>query len=224
MEAKESKDARETKDKESKESKDAKDSRESKQPGKEAEQQQCIPGIQEKEKLLQISEISLWLDTYDDIFSDFDPRPYSQRALSDDFLLEAKKASIDKTSGTVELKFLIPSAARNPSHEQTIKKRLRSHFSNHFNQMKLQMKQTIKEGIVFVVLGILIMFVATSIIMLKETENTLLLNFLIILLEPAGWFLFWEGMNTIIFKSRNVKPDLAFYKKMSRCEVSFISY
>ena len=35
----------------------------------------------EKQKLLEISEISLLLDSYDDIFSDFDQRPYAQRAL-----------------------------------------------------------------------------------------------------------------------------------------------
>ena len=64
-----------------------------------------------KKKLLQLSEISLIIDTYDDIFSDFDPRPYSQRALSDDFLLEARKASKDKVSGTFELNFLVYCAA-----------------------------------------------------------------------------------------------------------------
>ena len=36
----------------------------------------------EKQDLLSKGEISILLDTYDDIFSDFDPRPYSQRALS----------------------------------------------------------------------------------------------------------------------------------------------
>ena len=36
--------------------------------------------------------ISLILESYTDIFSDFDPRPYDQRTLSDDFLLECKKA------------------------------------------------------------------------------------------------------------------------------------
>ena len=53
----------------------------------------------EQTALLKKSEISLSLDNYDDIFSDFDPRPFSQRALSDDFLIEAKKASRDKVSG-----------------------------------------------------------------------------------------------------------------------------
>ena len=36
-----------------------------------------------------VGAVSLWLDTYEDIFSDFDPRPYGQRALSEDFVAEA---------------------------------------------------------------------------------------------------------------------------------------
>jgi hypothetical protein len=30
--------------------------------------------------------ISLWLATYDDLFSDFDPRSFTKRVLSDDFI------------------------------------------------------------------------------------------------------------------------------------------
>ena len=37
-------------------------------------------------------EISFWLDSYDDLFSDFDPRPYAQKGFSEDFLDEAKRA------------------------------------------------------------------------------------------------------------------------------------
>ena len=42
------------------------------------------------------SKMSLILDTYLDIFSSFDPRPYEERSLSDDFLDECKKMVIDK--------------------------------------------------------------------------------------------------------------------------------
>lgn len=72
---------------------------------------------EEKEKLLKLSEICLILDTYDDIFSDFDPRPYDERGLSDDFLSEARKAVKKKPSETIELKFLIPANKRNLSDE-----------------------------------------------------------------------------------------------------------
>src|SRR3989339_701864 len=63
---------------------------------------------EEKQSIRHISQVSMWLDGYDDIFSDFDPRPYSQRSLSDDFLSEAKKVSSGKTGDRLELRFLIP--------------------------------------------------------------------------------------------------------------------
>ena len=67
---------------------------------------------EDKSKLAGMSEISLNLDSYDDIFSDFDPRPYSERAMSQDFLAEAHRASIDKGFGQIELNFLIPKNKR----------------------------------------------------------------------------------------------------------------
>lgn len=176
-----------------------------------------------KHKLLEMSEISLLIDTYDDIFSDFDPRPYSQRSLSDDFLFEAKKASRKTPSDWMELKFLIPENIRNKSHENIIKRRLKEHFSKHFTLLKKEAKNMINEGLFFVALGIVLMLIATS-IMFNQYEKNFFMSFLVVLMEPAGWFLFWEGLRLIIFESKTSKPDLEFYEKMSECEISFWSY
>ena len=56
--------------------------------------------------------VSLWLDTYEDIFSDFDPHPYGQRALSEDFLAEARRAVRDRRDEVPELRFLVPTQIR----------------------------------------------------------------------------------------------------------------
>jgi len=189
----------------------------------EKERQPGASAADREYKLLQMSEISLWLDTYDDIFSDFDPRPYSQRALSGDFLDEAKKASRDKASGTIELKLLIPGKKRSKKDENLVRRRLREHFSRHYVMLRKEKKDTIiREGFSFIALGIILMFIAT-LIMFNE-EKSLLANFLIIILEPGGWFLFWQGLDIVIFKSNSMKPDLEFYRKMSSCEISFYSY
>jgi len=184
--------------------------------------QKTLNQQEKKIELLKESEISLILDTYDDIFSDFDPRAYSQRALSDDFLLEAKKASRDKTSG-IELKFLIPTKQRNLNSENLIKKRLREHFKNHRLSLLKEAKKVKNTGLIFAAIGILIM-IAASYILFKYSETKFLTSFLITLLEPAGWFLFWEGLNLTIFESRRVNPDLTFYEKMTKCEISFTAY
>ena len=44
-----------------------------------------------KHSLLKLAEISILLDSYDSIFYDFDLSPYSERTLSDDWLLEVIK-------------------------------------------------------------------------------------------------------------------------------------
>jgi len=67
------------------------------------------------------------------------------------------------------------------------------------------------------------MFLATFILFRYE-DKSLLINFLVILLEPGGWFLFWEGLGLIVFKTKERFPDLEFYEKMSKVEILFLSY
>lgn len=175
----------------------------------------------ERMRLLQMSEISLWLDTYDDIFSDFDPRPYSQRALSDDFLLEAKKASKEKTSGRIELHFLIPDDKRDVVLENVIRRRLHEHFRKHFTLLEEEFRRIRRIGILTIFIGLSMMMVA-SYISWKRFDN-LLFNLVFILLEPAGWFMTWFGLDQVFYTSNQKKPDLDFYKKMSKCDIGFIS-
>ncbi len=175
-----------------------------------------------KKRLLQLSEISLWLDSYDDIFSDFDSRPYEQRALSDDFLNEARRASRDKASGTIELKLIIPKPKRNRQHENLIKKRLRDHFKKHYEILGAETRNLVRQGTLFIIMGVILMFFSTLILYEYDQKNVIS-DFLIVLLQPAGWFLFWEGLRQIVFDSDN-KPDLRFYEKMAECDIEFTSY
>ena len=77
-------------------------------------------------------EISLRLEHYDDIFSDFDMRPYSKRALSVDFVDEIRRASLDKDHSGIELSISVPENTRSESEESTIKERLAGHFEKHY--------------------------------------------------------------------------------------------
>lgn len=172
----------------------------------------------------QLSHISLWLDGYDDIFSDFDPRPYSQRTLSDDFLSEAKKFSKERTSGVNELKLLVPADKRNTYYESIIKKRIRENFRTQYDLLVKERKGMIREGLIFTVIGLALMIITSFMLFNKHPEKSLFLSFLLILFEPASWFLFWEGLRFVVFESREKKPDLEFYEKMTNCGIYFISY
>ncbi len=177
----------------------------------------------EKKILQHPTAINIFVDGYDDIFSDFDARQYEVRALSDDFLLEAKKASHEKQPTDLELVFFVPSKERNANHEKIIRSRLSKHFKKHFQQLKETRKNVTKKGYALLAVGVIIMFI-TSYILFYNHEKDFFLNFFVVLLEPAGWFLFWEGSNMIFFGSKKETPDLEFYGKMSGCKISFESY
>src|SRR3989344_3570875 len=93
-----------------------------------------------KKEILNESEISIILDTYDDIFSDFDPRAFMVREISDDFIQEAKKAIKQKAPGRIELKFLVPAHQRSFQDEALIKKRIRDHFRIMLHQSTQELK------------------------------------------------------------------------------------
>ncbi len=159
-------------------------------------------------------QISLRLTQYEDIFSDFDVRSYDRRALSGDFLGEIKRAANDKYDNGIELILHIPQDKRDESKEPMIQERLAAHFNKHYLRLKKQKRGIILFGSCMVALGVIAMIVATRILHDGATTN-LWLSFLLTFLEPVSIFLLWEGLDQIIFSSKNVQPELSFYKKMS---------
>jgi hypothetical protein len=166
--------------------------------------------------------ISLKMASYNDIFSSFDPRPYSERALSVDFIEEAKRASIDKPSGEIELRLILDEKDRDADMERIIQKRLKVHFERHAKKIRDQFRAIVRNGTIFTVSGIIIMFLA-SFFLFRYSESNLFIHFLLILFEPAGWFFFWEGLDQVVFESKKKTPELEFYEKMVKSDVIFMS-
>ncbi|MEK6850597.1 MAG: hypothetical protein AABX85_03405 [Nanoarchaeota archaeon] len=183
--------------------------------------------LEEEERtktLLSKAEISILLDNYDDIFSDFDPRPFTHRSLSDDFLIEAKKAVKSAESGrdTFDLSFMIPKNQRNLEHEILIKRRLREHFRRHSLIIQEEINDVKIRGMSMLIAGVLMILIATYLLSI-EIKNYLV-YVLIAILEPGGWFTGWTGLDEIYYTTKQKRPDLEFYQKMTRCEISFHPY
>jgi len=166
-------------------------------------------------------EIPLVLENYGDIFSDFDPRQFRHRALSTDFLNELKRASIDKENRNIEIKFILPKKERNLKDEIIIKKRLKEHFKKHFVIQKKEIEHMLRQGYNFIATGIALMLAATWLIFYGNSHQNFFVSLLTVFFEPGGWFLFWEGLNLVIFESKKKRPDYEFYEKMSRCRMYF---
>jgi len=163
--------------------------------------------------------ISIVLDSYDDLFSDFDPRPYFVRALSDDFLLECKKAAVVKKD-QIELRFLLPYKKRNLSDESKIKKRLKEYFQKHSKEKKKELNRVKLNGLFWFIAGAIVM-ISAPFFLVKESY---LVRVLAIMSEPAAWFFFWEGLGKIFLISKSEVEDYHFYQKMAKVDISFLNY
>ncbi|MBS3090953.1 hypothetical protein J4217_00715 [Candidatus Pacearchaeota archaeon] len=177
---------------------------------------------EEKYKLLQMSEVSLILDTYNDIFSSFDPRPYSQRSLSIDFLNEAKRATRDLPNGQIQLKLLVPYQLRSLQQETLIKRRLKEHFAKHHKLLHDDSRKLRIKGIGMAFLGVVFISIATFLASLAIQNY--FIRFLEILLEPAGWFTAWTGLEDVYYTGRELSKEISFYEKVSQAEITFLSY
>jgi len=170
-------------------------------------------------------EISIWLDTYEDIFSDFDPRPYTHRSLSDEFISELKKASKVKTAAHITLRFFISENKRNLREEELIKGRLTDYFKRHTEIIRKEIKHTKKISYIMLGTGAALFLCGTYLHGLRA--DSFLRNLGIVLTEPGGWFLTWTGLERLFglhWSDGNKKSELKFFTKMANCKIEFLEY
>lgn len=181
--------------------------------------------LKKQQNVLQ-GNISLVLDSYDAIFSDFDPRPYAERMISNDFLTECKRAVHDK-HGLDQLRLLIPSHMRKPTEEIHIKKRLKEYFRKHLFEEEKEIKSIKREGIRWLIIGSVILVLSTLLYEYKALAYMgfkFLVDLLFVISQPAGWFTFWEGLGKIFIVAKEHTPSYDFYKKMQNTEIYFFNY
>jgi hypothetical protein len=170
----------------------------------------------------KLREISIVLDTYDDIFSDFDPRPYAQRAMSDDFLKEIQRRYMEDKRGRFDVSFTIPTSERDTQEEVLIKKRLREHFAFMAKGEEEVIRRTKSRGYFYIVLGALVLLAnAFAIFFLRE--SSLIYQVLSILLVPAGWYGMFTGMEKVMERPFEAVDRKNLYDKFSKANYTFLS-
>jgi hypothetical protein len=66
--------------------------------------------------------------------------------------------------------------------------------------------------------------VMTTSALLRRQPETVARTVLHVLLEPAGWFAVWFGLDQLFYGARERAHEHAFYRKMARADVAFTAY
>jgi hypothetical protein len=168
-----------------------------------------------------VSALSLWLDYFDDIYSDFDSRHYLKRRVSEDFLYELKNALKYKEERVNDLLLLVPQEKRDEPLEKIIADSLKEFFADQFKINADKCRRKINSGIVFAITGVSIM-VLNSLIGFKGS-HTLFLVALRVVLEPAGWFLLWVAFDLLFYEWKDIRKEREFFRELSELKIHFKS-
>jgi hypothetical protein len=179
-----------------------------------------MKGGQEAERPSAImGSIHMWLDSYDDIFSDFDPSPYSQRLLSEDFLSEAKRRYAETKKGKLELRFSLPAKMRDQKTEALIKRRLKQYFQMKAKEGEGEVRKSRVRGAVYFVLGFLVLLSVAIVPPFVGDYG----RFLEILLVPVGWFGMFDGVELMVESPRSFEKEINFSRRLADASYEFFS-
>ncbi|MCK4994429.1 MAG: hypothetical protein KAS13_05200 [Candidatus Omnitrophica bacterium] len=172
------------------------------------------------DKIRELREIAIAIDTWDDVFSDFDPRPLSERVLSEDFIIELKQRYRETSKGDFVVTICAPQSLEDKKSERTVSKRLKRHFLHRALVRKKESIRVRIRGIVFVLCGICFLTFLTLAAYYKWF-NDLVINIISIVVMPLGWFGIWEGFSKIVDPSSSSIQEEKFYNKLSKAQYRF---
>ena len=172
------------------------------------------------QRIKDIKEISIAIDDWDDIFSDFDPRPFTQRALSEDFIAELKKRYRETRKGDYLVNIYAPARLRDDKTEKAVIQRLKKHFSHRSLKRQREVMRIRTRGFIFVSFGIACLGFLTFITYFKRFTD-LTIELLGIIFMPLGWFGIWEGFSKIVDTSLPSIEDMLLFRRLSKAAYKF---
>ena len=103
-----------------------------------------------------MAELNLWLDSYDDIYSDFDSRHYLKRRISEDFLYELRTEMKYNEHHAGDMVLLLPQQQRDETAEKIIANSLTDFFTSQFRFHHDKCLKKLNKSILLFVAGVTI--------------------------------------------------------------------
>jgi hypothetical protein len=186
---------------------------------KKAEQKAAEPLAAKPAESKTVSDIfqtaQIALDSYDDIFSDFDPSPYERRLLSDDFLSELHRRHAEKRKGEVVVNFTLPASLRSEKTEALVRKRIKDYFRGRLRETGRDRQDKLRQGALRLLVG---MIISLSLILFPQLDVVPLLTIISVLI----WYVLWSGFEELFAVSSKLKKRQAFYEKFLRATYNFM--
>lgn len=178
---------------------------------------------------LKQSNVSIALESYDDIFSDFDPRHFCERLISKDFISECRRRVTNSRQGLSDnftFHLLVPENLHNVELDQIITKRMLAYFEYKYKKSLWDLIWFLTKSIAMMVLGIVLLTAAAVANQLISSKIGKWYSIIDQLVQPAAWFWVWSGLDLMFLRTSDSGKisEKKFWNKMRKCSIHFTSY
>ncbi len=162
--------------------------------------------------------IDISLDTYREIYNEWDFSPQIKKDLDGD-LLEFLKGSAEEIPDNYKIEIVchLPENIRNPEREQISTESFRNIFRYNIRRLDFKLKRKNKEMAFYAVAGLILItlgnLVSKSAILPAEIIGE---GFYI-----GGWVLFWELFSSIFFNHNEFRNERQDLKRLYSADISY---
>ncbi len=168
----------------------------------------------------ETASIVVYIDTIDDIYSDFDIRKIDIRILSVDFINELRlQGRHSADSPKLDIQILAPRSIRKreitAQVEKTTRRRIRDYFEEEFLKLRSDRRKNIARAIVFLVSGLTCFFITK--LAANGDERHIVFKMFIELITFFSWFATWNGIDA--FGSLPRRDEIRLNRKLAVANV-----
>jgi len=163
-----------------------------------------------------IKDISIEVDSFKDIFDDFDP---TRQTLSRDFIEEIKLRHIQRPD-VKKVRIIMP--VKFKDMKKVSKEAIESikiHFKTQENKKYKAILSIKKKGVLFCTIGLLLCLVAVFFPTLFSLNDTVIR--LTELMYVPGWFGMWEGFGKLFDFPKELRDDEELFWSLSKLSYRF---
>lgn len=163
--------------------------------------------------------IEVSLDTYTDIFNDWDHAPMKRKDI-DPELLHFLEDSIDDIpmKYSIDLCLYLTQEVRNTEREQVIISWFKTFYRFYIELEKKKIRSLLKNAVIYLFIsGILL----TSSYLGIGTRNNIVVYTLTEIVIVGGWVFLWEAISLFTFERAKISKRIRNYRRFVDAEITF---
>lgn len=163
--------------------------------------------------------IEVLLDTYDDVYDEWDPSPFKRRDIEDEFddFIWDSSQDIPLKHNTKLILFL-PENERDEQKERILREAYDNFYTFRLNRALKALKTIQKKVVFYLMLSLMFLYIGYF----YAAESGIFMSMLKEGIFIGGWVFLWEVFTLIFITMGESRRDIKLTKRILRSEVCFV--